>query len=208
MMRNKPEQVIPVNNVETLPTQPPDPGSLFDPSRLRLSQNFAERVGVRKAITTIPVRKPNRQEFVRVHPDENMRIETAVLELKEDRETYLIEPELRAELPGEVVPKVLFTTVNRQGVLTLWPVRLPRSDGRLDTWNQSAIEAARMAMNTWVRVAANMSLGGYDVYEATGDLPEPEWPELSFQEILTVAFKDKFIRDLNHPAIRQLRGEV
>jgi hypothetical protein len=182
--------------------------NLFDPSRLRLGQDFLDRVGVKKAILTVPVRKPNRQEFVRVHPDESMRLETAVLELKEDRETYLVDPALWTELPGEIVPKVLFTTVNRQGVLSLWTIRLPGSDGRLDAWNQSALEAARMAMKTWVRVAANMSLGGYEVWEATGDIPEPDWPELSFQEILSIAFKDKFIRDLNHPAVRRLRGEA
>jgi hypothetical protein len=65
-----------------------------------------------------------------------------------------------------------------------------------------------MAMKAWVRLAANMSLGGYDVYQATGDIPEPEWPELSFQEILGIAFKGKLICDLNHPAIRRLRGEI
>ena len=37
----------------------------FDPSRLRLSQNFVESVGVKKALLTVPVRKPGRQDFVR-----------------------------------------------------------------------------------------------------------------------------------------------
>ena len=40
----------------------------FDLSRLRLSQNFSEKVGVRKALLTVPVRKPGRQDFIRVHP--------------------------------------------------------------------------------------------------------------------------------------------
>jgi hypothetical protein len=183
-------------------------GDFLDLSKLRLSQNFSESIGVRKALLTVPVRKPNRQEFVRVHPDESMHLETVVLDLKEDREVYLVKPGLWPELAGELTPKVLFAAISRQGVLSLWPVRLPGSDGRLDTWNQSALEAAQMAMKTWVRVAANMSLGGYDVYEATGDLPEPEWPELSLQQILEIAFKGKFIQDLNHPAIRRLMGEI
>jgi hypothetical protein len=117
----------------------------FDPSRLRLSQNFSESVGVKKALLTVPVRKPGRQDFVRTHPDDSFRLETAVIELKEDRETYLIDPELWHELPGEIVPKVLFTTINRQGVLSLWPIRLPREDGRHDEWNRSALEAADLA---------------------------------------------------------------
>jgi hypothetical protein len=43
--------------------------SLFDPSVLRLSQNFSEATGVKKLVTTVPVRKPNKQDFIRVHPD-------------------------------------------------------------------------------------------------------------------------------------------
>ena len=70
-------------------------------NKLRLSQDFANKVGVKKAIITVPVRKPGRQDFVRVHPDPAMRLETAVLELKDDRETYLVDPDLWSELPGE-----------------------------------------------------------------------------------------------------------
>jgi hypothetical protein len=186
----------------------PETKNQFDLSRLRLSQNFAETIRIRKALLTVPVRKPGRQDFIRVHPSADYRLETAVLELKEERETYLVDPNLWPELPGEIVPKVLFTVVNRQGVLTIWPVRLPGEDGRQDDWNRSALEAARVAEDRWVRVAANMSLGAYEVFEATAALPEPVWPELSFQEILRIAFKARFIDDRDHPVIRRLRGET
>jgi len=191
-------------SVEESQAQTEDP---FDPSRLRLSQNFAESAGVKKALLTVPVRKPGRQDFVRTHPDESYRLETAVLELKEDRETYLVERDLWHELPGEIVPKVLYTTMNRQGVLSLWPIRLPQEDGRHDDWSRSALDAAEMAKSNWIRVTANMSLGAYEVYKAVSNLPEPEWPEIDFQEVLRIAFRDKFITDLSHPVIRRLRGE-
>jgi predicted DNA-binding transcriptional regulator AlpA len=41
----------------------------FDPAALRLDQSYADTVGVKKLLTTVPVRKPNRQDFVRVHAD-------------------------------------------------------------------------------------------------------------------------------------------
>ena len=97
----------------------------FDPARLRLTQAFDELVGVKKAITTVPVRRPDRQWFVRVHSEEAWRLPTSVLELKEERETYLVDPAIWPELPGELVPKILFTAMNRQNVVFLWPVRLP-----------------------------------------------------------------------------------
>ena len=180
----------------------------FDLERLRLSQDFPNQVGVKKAILTVPVRKPDRQSFVRVHPDPDWRLETAVLELKDERETYLVDHDMHSELPGELVPKVLFTAINRQGVVFLWPVRLPGEDGRVNAWHRSALDAADLAMTRWVRIAANMSLGAYDVFEATGELPEPEWPEKDFQSLIDIAFKDHFVRSLDHQVIRHLRGAL
>lgn len=179
-----------------------------DLDKLRLSQNFSDLAGVKKALVTVPVRKPNRQEFVRVHPNENMSLQTAVLQLKEERETYLVDPSLWSEVPGELIPMVFFTTINRQSVLTLWPIRLPGEDGRHNQWHLSALEAKTEAKKHWIRLSANFSLGGYDVFIATGDFPEPVWPEFPLQKIIEIAFKDRFIQDLDHPVLRRLRGEL
>lgn len=181
--------------------------SPFDPSRLRLSQNFGASLGVKKVMTAVPVRRPDRQAFVRCHPDAAYRLSTALLEVKEDRESFLVEPSLWSELAGEIVPKVLVTSVTRQGVLFLWPIRLPGEDGKLDDWNRSAFDAADLAAKQWVRVSANMNLGAYEIFEATGTLPEPQWPALGFQEILRLGFKDRFIDSLDHPVLRKLRGQ-
>ena len=180
----------------------------FDLSSLRMTQDFGSMVGVKKVITTIPVHKPHKQDFVRIRPGDDYQISTAVIEMKEDRETFLIAPELWNELPGEIVPKIFLTGLTRQGVLFLWPIRLPNADGRHDNWNRSALEAAELAKKKWVKVVSNMSLGGYEVYEATGELPDPEWPDLSFEEIMKIAFKDRYITGMDHPVIRRLNGEI
>lgn len=177
-------------------------------SELRLSQDFSETAGVKKVIMTIPVRKPGRQDFFRVHPSPDYYLETAVLEHKQERETYLVDRGLWSELPGEIVPKALFTVINRQNVLSIWTVRLPGRGGRLDPWNQSAIDAVNIAKKQWIRMASNMNLGAYEVFMATAELPDPVWPELTFEEMLKIAFKDKFIRDFDHPILCQLRGEI
>ena len=70
----------------------------------------------------------------------------------------------------------------------------------------SAAVAAEIAMSRWVRVAANMSLGAYETYAAIGDLQDPMWPQMPFQEILKVAFKDHVVESLDHPLVRRLRG--
>jgi hypothetical protein len=196
---------------------PPDPEPAhdpdlnpFDPARLRLSQDFRAAVGVRKVIVSIPVKKPISEWFVRAHPDQAYRIETAVLELKEDREMYLVAPELWEALATEPTfsPRLLTLSINRQGVAFLWPIRLPGPDGKLDSWNLSAHEACRMAEAEWIRVKSNQSLQGYDVEVASAALSEPSWPTMPFSEILRIAFRDRYISALDHPVLRRLRGEV
>jgi hypothetical protein len=185
----------------------PDP---FDPASLRLSQDAVSSLGVKKMLLSLPVRKPDKSWFVRVHPDPAYHLQTAVIELKEERETYLVAQALWPMLAGESTfsPRVLFTAINRQGVVFLWPVRLPGADGKVDEWSRTDLQAADMATKGWIRRAANMSLGAYEVFQATGELPPPQWPDLPFRELLRIAFRDRFINSPDHPVLRSLRGEV
>ena len=143
----------------------PDP---FDPAALRISQDFAARANVKPILATVPVRKPSRQDFVRIHPSEDYQLTTALLELKDEREIYLISPDLWQELVGELLPVSIFTAINRQGVVFLWPCRLPDETGRSNPWHESALEAAGLAKTKWTRIAADMSLGAYRIWEAQG----------------------------------------
>jgi hypothetical protein len=182
----------------------------FDLDSLRLPQDFGASTAVKKILTTVPIRRPGPQEFIRVHPDPAWRLQTLVLEVKAYRDTYLIHPSLRDELLArhEVVPKVLFTTITRQGVLLLWPIRLPDRDGRLDSWNHSALEATQPAMTHWVRVVPNHDLRGYEVLQATNLSDDPVWPAISFEEVVKIARKHRLIDSWDHPVLRQLRGDI
>jgi hypothetical protein len=202
----KPRHEAPETGRLVLTDPAPNP---FDPATLRLDQSFADTVGVKKLLTTVPVRKPNRQDFVRVHPDPLYRLTpAAIIELKEDREVYLVTPNMAQALPGEFSTVTLCLAINRQGVLFLWPVKLPNPDGKHNEWHRSAAEAAELAMKKWVRVTASMSLGAYQIVEAIGGLPEPVWPDFSFQEILRIAFRERIVDRPDHPLVRRLQGIV
>ena len=114
---------------------------------------------------------------------------------------------LRDDLATDLVAKIIFPVITRQGVLFLWPVRLPDESGKLDNWNRSALEAAQLAMAGWVRVSSNQPLGGYDVIRPKADFPDPVWPDLDLQQMLAIAFKHFFIDSLEHPRLRAIRGE-
>ena len=130
------------------------------------------------------------------------------IDLKDDREEFVVTTELVPELLSEVVNKTLFLAINKQGTVFFWPVRLPTPDGKDLDWWRSGREAADRATRTWVRVRANMNLGAYEIFEAANTLGEPEWPELSYWDLIKIAFKDHLIADLDHPVIKRLRGLV
>ena len=90
----------------------PDP---LDLESLKLSQDFASTIGVKKVLTTIPCRKPNRHEFVRVRPGDDWHLETGIFEDKIQREIYLISHDMWGELAGEISPVCLSPTITKQG---------------------------------------------------------------------------------------------
>ena len=204
--KKKPESDADVLQHESpsIPETNPDP---FDPASLRLGQDFGASIGVKKILTVVPCRKPNRHEFVRVRSGEDWHLETAAFEDKVTRDVYLVDQSLWGELAGEVYPVCLFLAINRQGDVFLWPAKLPGNDGRSNSWNESAMAAARLAESHWMRVAANMPGGMYDTFRAASELSNPVWPELELKAILKLCFKDRFIDDLNHPVLKALRGE-
>ena len=92
----------------------------FNPKRLRLSQRFTQGTDVKRALITVPVRKPSAQDFFRVHPDEEWRLDTALIEIKADREVYLVDPEIWPLFPNECKPRTLYTTIDIFAFLSAW----------------------------------------------------------------------------------------
>ena len=179
----------------------------FDPARLRLAEST--EIGMKKALTVITCRKPNRQQFVRVHPSGEYRLRTALFTDEVNREAYLVASELWDELAGEVQSTILFAAITKTtNNLFLWPVRVPDTEGSRNNWHLSALRSAELAMSKWIRMQANMADGRYDTLEAMGQIPEPEWPEVPFPEMLKICFGDRYIDSLDHPILKQLRGEV
>ena len=208
--KSKPELEYEPAPVETFPPVSDDP---FDPSNLatmRLSQDFASMAAVKPVITTVAARKPAKHEFVRVRAGSEWRFETGCFIDKETREVYLVTPDLWPAMPGDVTPTALVLAVSRNSpVPFLWPLTLPSSDGRPNRWHESAVESARLAEAQWLRSVADMGAGCYVPYVAAAKLPEPEWPEdLQMRDYLRLSFQGRFIRDICHPCLQRLRGEI
>jgi hypothetical protein len=192
------------------PEAPDNTEPKIDPNDLdglRRSPNSAPTLCVKKEPLTVPVCKPSKEWWVRIHPDEDYRSWVhGILKLKDSRETYLVHPSLCGSLDPVCTlgPCVLFTAKNLHGDLFIWPVRLTRDDERLVEWDKAELRATAMAARAWVRGMPIKCLGAYVVHEARANFPEPEWPSVPFSELLRVAFKNRLIESPDHPVLKQL----
>ena len=184
-----------------------------DPFNLAALREPQSLVHVRQRRLSVPVRKrPNRLDFVRVHPDPSYRVNMALFSAPSDsgdEDVYFVRPEMLAEIAKECRHYTIFTAVNLQGGVFLWRVALPVDDGREpNTWLTTNREAAELAITKWVRVASDRNAGAYSVIEYEGPPIEPAWPKESFLDLLKLAFKNKIIDRPDHPMVLRLRGIV
>jgi hypothetical protein len=181
----------------------------FDMGKLILPQNYEESGGAQKVIVRVAVRKPNRNEFFRVHPDgENYSFRCALVEDPDNRDVYVMAGELADQYPDLCRPVKIVTAINRTGNPFLWPLKMPTGDRRGGAWIDSALQASEYAKKKWVKIMADMSAGQYSVFKATGNLEEPDWPDLDFNRLMEMAFDGFVIDDRDHPLIQRLTGKI
>ena len=192
----------PCNFEEQVPTEYKPP----DFSKFALSQNFGSQIKVTQRLTTVPVRKPSKTQWFQIHPE--YKLDVLLLKYGDSGEDYyLVEPSLAHQVADLAQAFRLVVGVDRQGVVFVWPLRIPDPE-RAMNWHLSALEAASHAEIQWTRMHAHMSLGAYEIHTAEGITDEPKWPEMLMDGILEIAFKNKIIDRLDHFVLKQLRGEA
>ena len=194
--------------MKTQSKQPTASAIATDLNALRLPANYGETLGVRKILTVVSVGRPKKSQFFRTHASETMTFSAMLLEQKEARETYVVMPDVAQQLSELVRPVRLHAAIDRQNNPFLIPVPLPGESGYRNPWHESLSQAVERAKEKWLRIAANMHTGGYDIYEAEGPLPEPVWPESSIDDLIQIAFRGKIITSLDHPVVQSLLGKV
>ena len=180
----------------------------LDLARLRVPQNYLETTPVKKLTPPITFKKPGKQDFVRVRSEVSYRELMAMLKLEDERDRpYVVELPKVPELQSECYIATVFAAVTSTGCHFLWPVRVPAADGRANSWHLSEADAAQEAMKQWVRMTANMALRAYELAVPVKPIPDPEWLDLTFEEMVRHALKNNPpINSLDHPAAKRLRG--
>jgi hypothetical protein len=195
---------LPQSNGQATTDPPFDP---FDPAVLR-SEGVAN-IEVEKVLTAVPVRRPKRTEFFRVHPDHVL--DTLVLERDDgmERESYLVAPEVQHLVLPELRRTRLFVAITKRNTVFLWPVKLPSDDrDNIRRIADSALQCAEEAKRLWVKMTWDRDLGAYQMFRAKGELGDPQWPDKSFRDLLEIAFRHYLIDRPDHEVIRELAGEM
>jgi hypothetical protein len=194
--------------METEKTENKENNIFADLSKLVVRQDYA-RNGVKKMLVNVPVRSPDKEWFVRTHPSEEYHRRFGCIKLKDDKDKiYLVLPDLHDALEDEATFKIydIQTAITKQGQIFLWPLRQPSGD-RQDNWAETAMVAAEAARSSWVKLKSNMHAGCYDVSQAVGNWPDPDWPIKSFPELIEIGFKGRVINNENHLVLKILRCE-
>jgi hypothetical protein len=180
----------------------------LDLERFRINQDFATHVQTRKVAVSVSVRRPDRQHWIFIHADRRWRAAVALLEDKLNQRTFIVIPELVPELNADLVPKLLVAYATRQGNVSLWPIRMPDESGRLDTYSESALSIVEQYSAQWIRVLPNQTDRCYDVLQSpSSELTPPKWPEGGFEQLFSLAFKNRVIDHIDHPVLKTFRGE-
>lgn len=182
--------------------------SNLDLQSLRLPANYGATMGVKKLLTNVPVRKPRKPQFFRTHPSADMTFDGMLLQQKEKEESYLVVPDVAQQISELVQPVDLFAAIDRNNNVFLIPVPMPGESGVRNPWHESLFQAVEHSKQNWIRINANMHMGGYDVFEAQVSLSEPDWPDHTIDKLVEVAFRGKIIQSLDHPVVQSLLGRV
>ncbi len=191
--------VVPVN-------PPPALGLAAKLRKKRSEQAGAESQteGQRKANqTTVPVRTPDRQWWIRAHRDPQMQVPVDILVITggEHEGTWFLDPEVEfpPELDQYVKPAILTRCITHDGTeffyLSKQSAKSPKESIR------RCIQAAREG---WIQVRWNPTSKGYEFERARRLKREPAWSNDTLDELLEKAFGDRYVDRRDHPTINRL----
>jgi hypothetical protein len=153
---------------------------LFDNiHRLRAGSNFSERSNPQKVLVSVPVRKPEPQEFFRVQPSEEYQFDTYTVEVKTKKEHYLIEPHLIPYLPSDAKPKLILTCINAQGVVFLYPLPLGLSALPVPLFSATDFSAGGLCGEGALKKSFSARLERWSQV-CSSRVPSTQWPPGAF----------------------------
>jgi hypothetical protein len=190
------------NGVDQTEVPPSAAGFFNDLAALR--QAYAvpqEEAGI---VAAIEPRKPETGVWFRTHSSPEYYMPGRIIVDREDRSTaYLLSPHLIGKFPDDEKPVLLIPYITRHGVVGIWPAGIgagARGGGR--GWINSRVYAIESAKLKWVKIYGEAN--GYRVVPAESDFGEPKWPDLTFPQMLEIAWCGLIINSEDHDVIQRV----
>jgi hypothetical protein len=161
-----------------------------------------------KPITSLECRKPHKTWWVRAHPSEDFRLVVALVEGQEgEREEYLVGTDMVDKVGGVVTPVELSAAITRGHQLFMWRVPLVnRGKDRENVYNTTHRDAHETARERWVRMFIEQGAYRIELEKDEAASPDPVWPDLTFEQMMQLAFGDRYIDSENSPRFKELKG--
>jgi len=165
--------------------------------KLKLDQ---EKIKISKRTGAVEFRFPKSREYIMSKPiiDDDSEIYLLGF-VKKDQPPYnilVVTEQIFDEFPDKCFAAQISLTINRQGGLFFWPVKV---NGPNHTFFQEFFQTSQYGWCAYVNERNNKTL------KTIEDEREPKWPDEDFQEILCRTLKINVI-DAKDPVLQRWRG--
>jgi len=175
---------------------------------LRLLQSFPDLVRTFWEPGHIIVDRPELNRWFRVHPDPAKRWTGYLLQLRSRRGRRrplycrIMKPELVAYIVRDIRRATLYLAIDRQGNVYLIPLMVDQKGKPKASRTGPLKRHLDLAMKEFISLVKKGSGRHYDRKRTRNKYPEPDWPELTIDELLDIAFdEDHRIASLDHWAV-------
>lgn len=151
----------------------------------------------------VELRAPREAEWFKVRPGVERMVSTLALRESGTGDLYLVHEPPWSAVGSALVPVCLRAWTDRTGRMAVWSIDLPSPDAGPDSFLRIISVAAE---REWC-CFQDTPEGRRVIFSLSNDgMPEPEWPKVSFVDIVLLAFRDRKIMSLDHPVLRRGGG--
>jgi hypothetical protein len=195
-------KVDPVENEAT--ATPINVGNPMDAASLAIDQSHLEEfASVEEKSDHVRCDKPPKGIYFTVRAEKTKQWKDRgfyyMLQI-EGRDPYLVAPHIAKLKKDEDVirPILIVRYVTMAGEEGLWPLKLDQPDGKTNNWNKSAQKVLELAESKWVRLISGKGHYNYMVSRRTFEQTPPRFSDRSFDDLISIVFKDTTIFNLEH----------
>jgi len=180
----------------------------FSPENLRVLNKIDLRDLVCTELVELSARKPQKDEWFRVHPDYQQQ--GGILEIFSENKVFWVSKGMQSQVAHDpcFTFRICVLCVTRQGVPFIWPLKTDvAAGGTGDKYVRIPFAAMVHGREKWTRLYWSQEKREHQV-ETSDLLDAPKFPDKPFSELLKLAFKDAVISTADHPAILNLKGKA